>query len=165
MSQAGLTNISGGGGVTQFNEDTGSAVPAAGIINIVGGTGISTTGSGNTITINATGGGETWSAISASQALAVNHGYACVSPGGALSLSLPAVAAVGSEIEVTLDGATSWTITQGAGQQIRIGNTQTTLGATGTLGSTAQGDTVRMVCTVANLKFNVLSSQGNITVV
>lgn len=39
----------------QFDGDSGSAVPAASIINIVGGSGISTTAAGNTVTINGTG--------------------------------------------------------------------------------------------------------------
>jgi hypothetical protein len=108
--------------------------------------------------------GEIWTAITASQTLAVNNGYICVSPGGALSLLLPAVSAVGNIIEVTLDGSTSFTITQGAGQQIRIGNATTTAGVGGSIASTQQGDSVRMVCSVANLKWNVLSSMGNPTV-
>jgi hypothetical protein len=121
-----------------------------------------TNGSG-TITIASTG-GVTWQTITASQTLAVNNGYICISPGGALSLALPTTAAVGSIIEVTLDGATSFVITQSAGQQIRIGASQTTSGATGTLTTTAQGNTLRLVCSVANLKFNVLSSMGNFIV-
>lgn len=128
------------------------------------GTGISITNGAGTITINSTG-GLTWQTITASQGLAINNGYICVSAGGALSLSLPTTAAVGSEIEVTLDGATSWTITQAAGQQIRLGNVQTTSGVGGSLASTAQGDSIRFVCSVANTKFNVISSMGNITVV
>lgn len=139
-----------------------AGAPAAG--TLTSGTGISIVNGSNAITINSTG-GLTWTAISANQTLSVNNGYICVSPGGALSLALPAVAAVGSEIEVTLDGATSWTVTQGAGQQIRLGNVQTTSGAGGSLASTAQGNTIRMVCSVANNKWNILSSIGNITVV
>lgn len=141
--------------------NTGATPTAA---TITGGTGISVINGGGTITINSTG-GLTWTAISANQTLAINNGYICVSPGGALSLALPTTAAVGSEIEVTLDGATSWTITQGAGQQIRIGNVQTTSGAGGSLASTAAGNSVRFICSVANNKFNVISSIGNITVV
>lgn len=57
MSQAGLVSIAGGGGAITFNEDVGSAVPAAGIINVVGGAGIDTSGAGNTITIALAGGG------------------------------------------------------------------------------------------------------------
>lgn len=97
--------------------------------------------------------------------MATNSGYVCISPGGALSLSLPAVSALGDEIEVTLDGSTSFTITQGAGQQIRLGNLATTAGVGGSLASTQQGDSLRMVCSIANLKWNVLSSMGNPTVV
>jgi hypothetical protein len=140
-----------------------STSPAAS--TLTAGTGVTITNASHSITINATGSGMTWTAISANQTLAINNGYICVSPGGALSLALPTTAAVGSIIEVTLDGATSWTITQGAGQQIRIGTSQTTSGAGGSLASTAQGNTVRFVCSVANNKFNVLSSIGNITVV
>lgn len=131
---------------------------------ITGGTGISIVNTAGNITINSSG-GLTWQTITANQTLAINNGYICVSPGGALSLALPAVAPVGSEIEVTLDGATSWTITQGAGQQIRLGNVQTTSGVGGSLASTAQGNSIRLVCSVANTKFNVVSSMGNITVV
>jgi hypothetical protein len=95
--------------------------------------------------------------------LSVNHGYLCISPGGALTLGLPATAALGDEIEITLDGATSFQITQAAGQQIRYGNFETTLGATGTLTSSRPGDTVRMVAQTAT-RWNVLSSMGNLVV-
>lgn len=111
-----------------------------------------------------TGSFMTWQDISANQALVSNHGYVCTG-GAALSLSLPATSALGDIIEVSLDGSTSWTITQGVGQQIRFGSSQTTSGAGGSLASTAQGDTIRMVCSVANTRWNVLSSIGNLTVV
>lgn len=42
-------------GSLTFQEDTGTAQPAAGIIIFKGGTGITTSGAGNTVTINATG--------------------------------------------------------------------------------------------------------------
>ncbi len=46
----------GGGGVAlTFVEDTGMASEAGGVINVVGGTGIVTSGAGNTITIDANG--------------------------------------------------------------------------------------------------------------
>lgn len=108
------------------------------------------------------GGGVTsWVSISTSQMLAVRTGYFCVSPGGPLSLALPAVSAKGDQIEIVLDGATSFTVTQGAGQSIRLGNLATTAGVGGTLTTTQQGDTLRMVCQTANLQWNVLSSMGN----
>jgi hypothetical protein len=105
-----------------------------------------------------------WQTISANQTLVINTGYFCISPGGALSLALPATAIIGDIIEVTLDGSTSWTITQSAGQQIRFGNVQTTSGAGGSISSTASGDTIRIVAQTAT-KWNVISSVGNLTVV
>ena len=42
---------------TQFDADTGNAVPLANVLEIVGGSGVTTTGSGNTITIDLIGGG------------------------------------------------------------------------------------------------------------
>lgn len=106
-----------------------------------------------------------WNVVSTNQVGASNNGYVFVSPGGALTISLPAVSAVGDEFIVTLDGATSFQVTQAAGQQVRLGNLATTAGVGGSLTSTQQGDTLTMVCSVANLKWNVLSSMGNPIVV
>lgn len=108
--------------------------------------------------------GVSWQVISASQGTASNKGYICAAPGGALNLALPVVSSVGDILEVNLRGATSWKITQGIGQQIFIGNTNTTLGGAGYLMSTAQGNSVRMVCSVISTAWDVLSSIGNITV-
>lgn len=144
----------------------GISPTALGNFTLVAGTNITLVPGVNSLTINSTGGGigiTTWVTISASQALAVNTGYICIAPGGPLSLSLPAVSVLGDEIEITLDGSASFVITQGVGQQIRIGNLQTALGVGGTLTSSAQGDTLRMVCQMANTKWNVLSSFGNLT--
>ena len=155
------------GAVTSITGNSGGAVtPTAGNINLLGSGALTVTGNPgtSTLTISISGGGSSWSVIGANQALVVNNGYICTT-GGALSLSLPATSAVGSIIEVTLDGSTSFAITQAASQQIRLGNLQTTAGVGGSLTTTAQGDTLRMVCSVANLKWNVLSSMGNLTIV
>lgn len=106
-----------------------------------------------------------WQTISANQTLVKNNGYICISPGGALSLALPSTASstIGDLLEVTLDGATSWTITQAAGQQIRFSGSQTTVGVGGSLASTAAGDTIKMVYQASG-KWNVISAIGNLTV-
>lgn len=104
-----------------------------------------------------------WLNIGTSQTLAINTGYFC-SSGGALSLALPTTSLVGDTISVVLDGSTSWTITQGAGQRIRLGNTVSTTGVGGSIASNLRGDTVTMVCQTANTFWVVTSSVGNITV-
>jgi hypothetical protein len=136
------------------------------VATLTAGANVTITNGPGTITIAATTGGAgfTWNDISASQTMVINNGYICISPGGALVLTLPAIAPQGSIFEVTLDGATSWQIAQNAGQQIRMAQKQTTSGVGGSLTSTNQGDTVRIVCQTANVRFNVLSSMGAITV-
>ena len=101
-----------------------------------------------------------WSSISANQAMVTNHGYIVES--GALTLSLPVVSSVGDSIGVALDAGISWTLTQGAGQSIKIGSEQTTIGSTGSLASTSSsGDLVILLCTVANTSWISTTSQGN----
>lgn len=95
----------------------------------------------------------------------VNNGYLCQSGGtGNVSIALPTTSEVGDEIAIYLDGATTWTITQGAGQQIRISGSQTTLGAGGSLTTTGTGDGVRLVCSVADTLWVCINQTGNITV-
>lgn len=172
MSQAGIVNIAGGGGggspiLTLTGNSGGAVSPTGNNVNIVGSGGTTVVGNPgtSTLTISVSGMGMTWNTISASQTLVKNNGYICISPGGALALLLPPVSALGDTIEITLDGATSFSLTQGAGQSVRYGNQATTAGVGGSLTTTQQGDTIRLVCQTANLKWNVLSSLGNLTVV
>jgi hypothetical protein len=168
MSQGGSLSVSSAPGVVDFLEGNmgGPVGPnASNVIFVLGSGDISVTGDPgtNTLTIAATG-LPTWNKISSSQTLQTNMGYICTG-GGALSLALPSTSNVGDIIEVTLDGSTSWEITQGANQSIRIGISTTTTGTGGSLTSTAQGDSFRMVCSTTDLRWNVLSSIGNPTVV
>lgn len=53
MSQGGALSATSSPSVAvQYNADTGSATPAANILNLVGGTGLSTTAAGNTVTFD-----------------------------------------------------------------------------------------------------------------
>lgn len=134
-----------------------------GTATITAGAGISVTPGANTITISAIGAGLTWSVITANQTAVVEHGYFC-NKAGTLALALPAASSVGDVIEVTNENtAVGVQFTQAAGQQILIGNTNTTLGATGTITSSAVGDTLKIVCYVANTIWRVTSVVGNWT--
>jgi hypothetical protein len=135
------------------------------VANLTAGDGISITNGAGSITISNTGTGSKWNFVSSNQNMTTDNQYMCIAPGGALTLALPATSTKGDEIEVSLNGATSWQITQAAGQQIYIGDSNTTLGVGGSLTSTKQGDSLRAVCVVDNLKWTVLSSFGNITIV
>ena len=138
------------------NTGGGATIPAWSQVNLTNGvTGVLPPGSGGVLT---------WSTVGASGTLVVNTGIICTG-GAGLSFALPAASAVGDICEIVLSGSTSWTITQGAGQQIFAGNTSTTLGAGGSLASTAAGDSLRMVCKTANTAWVVLSMVGNITVI
>lgn len=174
ITQQGLTsllgNLSFDGGATTLSSDgqvwigSGTGVPAP--RNLTPGTGISIANAANAITISATGAFIAWNTTSANIAnLSINNGYFCVAPGGALTLGLPAVSALGDTIRVSLKGATSWQITQGVGQQIIMGSISTTLGAGGSIASTADGDSIELVCLTANTIWVTQSSQGNFTIV
>lgn len=137
-------------------------------ITVSAGAGISVSGSpvslGGTVTITNTASGLTWSVITASQTASVNNGYFS-NKAGTLTLALPASSAIGDVIEVSNENtALGVQFTQAAGQQILLpNNTTTTLGATGTLTSSAIGDTMKIVCKTANTIWRCVSMNGNWT--
>lgn len=137
--------------VTEASNQLGTAVLTAGA-------NITITPGANTITIASSAGSSfTWSVITADQTAAVNNGYFC-NKAGTLALALPASSAVGDVIEVAnINTATGVQFTQAAGQQIFIANTSTTLGATGTLTSSAVGDSLKLVCRAANTTWQAVT--------
>lgn len=135
-------------------------------VNFLNGSGISITGSGDDITIAATATPFKieWTVVTdATDDLEVDNGY-FANRGAGVTFTLPATAALGDVISVSSINAGGWTIAQNAGQTIHIGNQDSTTGVGGSLASTAIGDTVTLVCSVANTEFVVISSMGNITV-
>ena len=191
-NSAGLVKYDGAGtftGVTTTNHSVLVGAASNGITNLtagtngqvlVGSTGVDpvfatltgtggitfTTGAG-TLAINGTGGGVTWSVVTVNASFTVNTGT-IANKAGTLSMTLPATAAIGDIIEITgINTATGWSILQNANQQIFIGSGSTTLGASGTITSTAIRDSLKMVCVVAGAStvWNVLSVIGNLTVV
>jgi hypothetical protein len=82
-----------------------------------------------------------------------------------VTLTLPTVAAVGDTIEVVGMGSGKWLIAQNANQSIHFESITTTVGVGGSLAAALQYDCVKLMCTVANLEFVVVSSVGNLTYV
>lgn len=171
-----LTSLAVGATNTVLLGNTGAdpsfgAVPNAALANssitVTGGTGIVVTGSpvslGSSVTLNIVGGGATWSVITANQTAAVNNGYFC-NKAGTLALALPATSVVGDCIKViNINTATGVQFTQGTGQQIVVGTSATTLGATGTLTSSAVGNAIVLICRTANTIWYAQSVNGTWT--
>lgn len=109
--------------------------------------------------------GVPWSVFAGtSSALLPNEGL-ILTNAGLVTLALPVTSSVGEVYRIT--GITSglFTITQGAGQSIRLGSTVSTVGAGGSLSSQSIGDSLEIVCVTANLEYQVVSSVGNFTIV
>lgn len=159
-----------GGGVQTITGNTGGAVgpDLSNNINLLGSGAVTVVGNpgANTLTISVNGGGVQWVTTAPGVVInmSVNTGYIVNPTTGALTLVLPAAAVVGNILEVVLDGGTSFIITQGAGQSITFGTHITTVGVGGSIASNAQGDSLRMVCSVQNTHWTVLSSIGTLTV-
>lgn len=158
--------INGGGYTQVFSVSSAGAVTALsfnGVALTTGGSGSNfLNDQGNYVAVS---GGTTWNVVTTtSQAIAVNNGY--ISNNASLvTMTLPATAAVGTIVEVTGLGAGGWKIAQNALQSINFGSKTTTVGTGGSLASFNQFDSIKLVCVVANTTWNVLSSQGNITIV
>ncbi len=108
--------------------------------------------------------GFTWSVHTSSTALVANDGFFANSA-SLLTFTLPTTAAVGATFAASEMSTGTFKIAQNASQQITFGASKSTAGTGGSLTSTALGDTVTLVCTVANTDFQVISSIGSLTLV
>jgi len=129
------------------------------------GPGISIANSAGSITISGTGSGIGWTEVTGTtQAMAADNGY--VSNNAVqVVFTAPVTAAFGTVINLVGKGAGGWKIAQNAGQNIQIGSTSSTVGATGYIESTNRYDSIELLCTTANTTWTVLGGpQGNITV-
>lgn len=131
----------------QFIIGSTSGAPAA--ATLTAGTGITITNASNSVTIaNTNPSGMSWTdATGATQALAVNNGYV-TDHSATVVYTLPATAALGDRIAIVGKLGLA-TITPNANQQILVGSTSGTVGATGTLVSNNVGDCVELRCITA----------------
>lgn len=107
-----------------------------------------------------------WSEVTGTSAtMSGNNGY-IANNASLVTLTLPTTIAQGQSIYVQGKGAGGWKIAQNSGQTVNFGNAATTTGATGSLASTNQYDSILLLCITANTTFTALTGpQGNLTVV
>jgi hypothetical protein len=166
MSQAGdISAVSGPvppNVPTQFTTDSGVAVPAANNLNVFGGVGSTTSGSGSTITINVTTTGFDWSEEASNFNAAVGHGYFCTA---ALTVTLPSSVglAIGQTIIIYVDTASTVTIQANTGEFIQVGLNIST--AAGTATSNTRGSILELVYRPSDLTWHSISSLGSWSVV
>lgn len=167
MSQAGtISSTSNPQIATTYVTDSGNAIPAANILNVLGGVGANTTGSGNTITINVDSPSYTWNVVtSANNPVSLTAQNAYIAKGGtAVNFVLPATASIGDTFRI-VGNANLWTLSQNASQSISVGVNTTTVGVGGSLTATKVSDNLEFVCVTTNTQFTSLTVQGNLTVV
>lgn len=154
------------GNVVKVVTMAGGATDQLGTANITAGTNITVTPTANTIKISGAGSGVNWALSGASPInMVAGHGY-IANQAGTVVFNLPAAAAIGDTFRITgINNATGWQIAQAAGQQIFIGTSNTTLGAGGSITSSATRDSIELICIAANTTFQAVSFIGNLTVV
>lgn len=157
----GITSILQGAGQVLIGTTASDPTAAA----LSAGTGVTISSVSGAITINAVGGGLTWSTVTVDAGATVNSGTVA-NKAGLLTMTLPATSAVGDVVAITgINTALGWKIAQNAGNTIHFGTSTTTAGVGGSLASTAIYDTIYLVCVTTNALWTVVSSVGNITVV
>lgn len=108
-------------------------------------------------------GGFVWNVTTGTtQTLVKNNGY-FANNAGVVAYSLPATAAVGDTFQIQNMQA-GWSLAQGAGQSVRVGNIISTTGVSGSTISTTIGDWIEIVCNVANTGFVANEKQGQVLI-
>ncbi len=161
MSQAGIISTTSGpvppSVATSYVTDSGVAVPAANILNVNGGVGTTTSGSGNTIVITVTNEGFTWSEQNISFAASVQNGYFC---NAALTATLPTTPGltIGNTVIIYVDTTDAVIVQASPGQMIQVGSTISAAGGTAT--SNTRGAILELIFKPSDLTWHTQSSLG-----
>lgn len=137
----------------QFDEDVGSAVPAANILNIVGTGGITTSGAGNTVTITAgvtiptTFTEDMGAAVPAANNLNILGGVGIVTAGA------------GSTVTISADADVATQYTCDAGVAVPAANNLNVIGAGSTTTSGA-GSTITILSSGGGISWNEITVVG-----
>lgn len=164
MSQIYKSSISGPvppTALTKFTFDDGThTFVASNNVNINNGTGVNITANPDTSSsfiVNVINDGFPWSDQAVSFAAAKQNGYFCTA---ALTVSLPTVGLVtGSTVIIYVDTSSAVVLQAGAGQQIEISQTLSSVAGTAT--STSQGNIVTLVYRVSDTTWHAISSAGS----
>jgi len=145
---------------TSFQTDNGVAVPAANILNVLGGSGATTSGSGNTVTVTVVTDGMPWIDQAITFNATIQTGYFCT---GTITANLPASAGLlnGATIIIYVDSASVVTVQANAGQTIQIGSGQSSVA--GTASSTAEGSVLQLTYRIADTEWHAISDSGTWT--
>lgn len=153
------------GALTNGQLSIGSTGQAPTPNTLTAGTGISIVNAAGSITISGTAASIGWNTVTSSGSMVADNGY-IVNSASPVTLTLPTTAAVGTALAVLNLNSGGWTIAQNAGQSQMIGSSTSTVGAGGSVASTAVGDAIYYVCVVANTTWMSLGApQGNLTIV
>lgn len=145
---------------TQYITDNGTAVPAANILNVLGGTGATTSGIGNTITVTVKNEGFTWSEQNVSFSASIQNGYFC---NAALTVSLPASGGlvIGNTIIIYVDTDAAVIVQANTGQSIQIGDGVSSAGGTATCTALQKGSILELIFKPTDLTWHTQSSLGS----
>lgn len=145
---------------TSFQTDSGIAVPAANILNVLGGNGATTSGAGNTVTVTVVTDGMPWIDQAVTFNASPQTGYFCE---GTITANLPASAGLanGATIIIYVDSASVVTIQANAGQTIQIGSGQSSVAGSAT--STAEGSVLQLSFRIADSEWHAISDSGTWT--
>lgn len=159
-----ITGGSGGGGYVTI-ENNGSALPQETVLNFVGANVSISDNPGNSstdVTIT-TAASTTWTVVTGATALVTLNGYFANNSSN-VTFTLPASAGLGATFYISNMNTGNIVIAQNSGQTIQLGNLVTTSGTGGNITGTAKGDSLTIVCNVANSHFTVINSIGQLNV-
>jgi hypothetical protein len=84
-------------------------------------------------------------------------------PGG-LTVTLPATSVIGDTVIIYAYSSGGFVIGQNAGQIIQVGQMKTTAGTGGNIIATKAGDSIELVCSVANTQWEAVNYNGNLVI-